>query len=241
MKPKDETRMGGQRGAFLTTHWSLIGLLLERYWKPIYCYLRRKGYKNEEAKDLTQAFFHEIVLNRHLTERADPAKGRFRSFLLHALDQFLIDQKRKESVQSHIPKDRLVSLDIADLPELPEMIAERTPEECFTYTWKSELLDRTLRQVKAHFEQQGLQTHWYLFRDKVLQPTLGDEEPASVKDISIRYGIENESTAFNMLLTVKRCFKVTLRRNLRSTVLCNEDVDAEWRDLLALTGRHRPK
>jgi len=85
MSPKDQTDMGGTRESFLTTHWSLIedikqdqdkdrsliGLLLERYWKPVYCYLRRKGYPNEEAKDLTQGFFHEIVLNRHLVDGYD--------------------------------------------------------------------------------------------------------------------------------------------------------------------------
>ncbi len=92
--------MGGTGGVFLTTHWSLIedsksdddrsraliGLLLDRYWKPVYFYLRRKGHNNEEAKDLTQGFFHEIVLNRGLIQRADKAKGRFRSFILHALE-----------------------------------------------------------------------------------------------------------------------------------------------------------
>ena len=68
---------GGARQRFLTTQWSLIeniksgedqdklliGFLLEEYWKPVYCYLRRTGHDNEQAKDLTQAFFHEVVLN----------------------------------------------------------------------------------------------------------------------------------------------------------------------------------
>ena len=111
MAYRDRTDMEGVREAFLTTHWSLIecvkehvdqdraliGLLLDRYWKPVYCYLRRKDYDNEQAKDLTQGFFHEVVLNRALIERADQAKGRFRSFLLHALNQYLIDEQRKET------------------------------------------------------------------------------------------------------------------------------------------------
>ena len=98
MREKDQTDMGGERETFLTTHWSLIedvqsgddkdraliGLLLDKYWKPVYCYLRRKGYNNEQAKDLTQGFFHEVVLSRELVRRADQSKGRFRSFLLHA-------------------------------------------------------------------------------------------------------------------------------------------------------------
>ncbi len=255
MSPRDQTDMGGLRESFLTTHWSLIegiqedhdrdrsliSLLLERYWKPVYCYLRRKGYSNEEAKDLTQAFFHEIVLNRHLVERADPVKGRFRSFLLHALDQFLIDQRRKESAQKRIPKDKLVPLDIGEPPELPEMVLERSAEDCFAYTWKSELLDRTLRQVQADCKQQGLETHWCLFRDKVLRPTLGNQESQPMKAIAARYGIESESTAFNMLLTVKRRFRAKLRVNLRSTVLAEEDIDDEWQEILSLLGEYEQK
>ena len=112
MKRDDMTDMGGAGEAFLTTHWSiidnvsssdddknqaLIGLLLDRYWKPVYCYLRRKGHDNEQAKDLTQGFFHEVVLTRNLIGRADSTKGRFRTFLLHALNQYLADEQRKEA------------------------------------------------------------------------------------------------------------------------------------------------
>jgi len=113
----DETDIGGKGGTFLTTHWSLveyiqsdgdknrelIGLLLDRYWKPVYCYLRHKGYDNEEAKDLTQGFFHEVVLNRNLIQRADQSKGRFRTFLLHALDQHLLNEKRRRTTQKRSP------------------------------------------------------------------------------------------------------------------------------------------
>ena len=247
--------MGGLRESFLTTHWSLIeniqqhadkdrfliGLLLERYWKPVYCYLRRKGYQNEEAKDLTQGFFHEIVLNRGLVDRADSSKGRFRSFLLHALDQFLIDRKRRESTKNHIPKEKLVSFDITDPPELPQAILERSPEDCFAYTWKSELLERTLTQVQTDCQQQGLETHWSLFQEKILDPTLNKKESEPMKVIAARYGIASESTAFNMLLTVKRRFKTTLRTNLRITVLSDDEVDHEWQEMLNFFGKTKQK
>jgi len=255
MRRDDQTDMGGVRESFLTTHWSLveavkkdqdkdqalIGLLLQRYWKPVYCYLRRKGLGNEEAKDLTQAFFHEIVLNRHLVGRADPARGRFRTFLLHALDQFLIDQRRRESVAKRIPKDKLIPLDVGDPPALPQMILEGSPEGCFTYAWKSELLDRTLAEVQAECEQQGLQTHWQLFRDKVLLPTLEDRPSEPMKAMAARHGIASESTAFNMLLTVKRHFRTALRRNLRNTVVQEEDIDDEWREILSVVGEDAQK
>ncbi len=127
---QDQTDMGGIREAFLTTHWSLvehiqsdddkdralIGLLLDRYWKPVYCYLRHKGYVNEDAKDLTQGFFHEVVLNKDLVGRADQSKGRFRTFLLHALDQYLSNEKRRQTTQKRSPKGKLVSFDIIRPP-----------------------------------------------------------------------------------------------------------------------------
>jgi len=255
MKRKDQTNMGGMRESFLTTHWSLIegirkhqdkdqaliGLLLERYWKPVYCYLRRKGYQNEEAKDLTQGFFHEIVLSRRMLERTDSSKGRFRSFLLYSLNQFLIDQKRKEAGKKRIPNDKLVPLDISNPPVLPQMILERSPEDCFSYAWKSDLIDRTVTEVQAECEGQGLQKHWHIFRDKVLLPTLKSEESQPMKAIGARYGVESESRAFNMLLTVKRRFKAALRRNLANTVLTEEDVDEEWSDLLKLFDRSAQK
>ena len=129
----NQTDMGGTREQFLTTQWSLIanikaghdedklfiGFLLEEYWKPVYCYLRRTGYDNEQAKDLTQAFFHEVVLNKGLVGRADKAKGRFRSFLLHALKQFVTKQNLKEKARKRIPKEKMVSLDVVEPPALP--------------------------------------------------------------------------------------------------------------------------
>jgi hypothetical protein len=129
MKHDDMTDMGGAGQAFLTTQWSiienvgssdedrnkaLIGLLLSKYWKPVYCYLRRKGHNNEQAKDLTQGFFHEVVLGRNLIQKADQSKGRFRSFLLITLNRYLITAETGQAAQKRIPKSKLVSLDVTD-------------------------------------------------------------------------------------------------------------------------------
>lgn len=244
----DKTDMGGMREAFLTTHWSviegvkkhqdrdraLIGLLIERYWKPVYCYLRRKGYDNEQAKDLTQNFFHEVVLNRNLVERADSSKGRFRSFLLHALGQFLISQKRKDDAKQHIPGDKLVPLDIIDPPVLPETVLEGSPEECFEHSWKSSLLDWTLSELQTECLRHGLETHWKVFRDRVIQPIIEGNKPPSYQYICNKYGIDSESKISNMLVTVKRRFRAALKRQLRSTVLSEDDVNPELKEMLNL-------
>ena len=246
MALRDETDMGGTAEAFLTTHWSLIegikkqqdpkqsliGLLLEQYWKPVYCYLRRKGYDNEQAKDLTQGFFHEVVLSRHLIERADPSKGRFRTFLLNALKQYVIDMSRRESIQANIPPDKLIALEIAFLPVLPQTVSKWSPEACFHYAWKSAVLDHTLAAVKEDCLRAGQETHWQVFRDHLLHPTLEGREPPSLKELRQRYGLDSEKTASNMVITVKRRFQRMLRKHLRSTVSSDAEADEELRDFL---------
>ena len=93
MKWWQKTSMGGASSQFPSTHWSLIlnagtqdetrrrlatESLIEGYWKPVYCYLRKRGYGNEEAKDLTQDFFCELFLGPKLLQAADRKIGRFR-------------------------------------------------------------------------------------------------------------------------------------------------------------------
>jgi RNA polymerase sigma-70 factor (ECF subfamily) len=245
MSSHDQTSMGGERGTFLTTHWSLIegvkkhkdkdraliGLLLERYWKPVYCYLRSKGYNNEQAKDLTQGFLHEVVLNRNLIERADTSKGRFRSLLLHALNQYVVDERRKETARKRIPKDKLVPLDISGSPALTEIACDLDAEQSFNYAWKAELLERVLSEVKSNYVKRGMDTHWCVFRDRVLEPIMEDREASSLSLICEQYGIDNETTASNMLKTVKRLFKSVLNKHVRQTVTSGEEVDSELREI----------
>jgi len=248
MKKRDYTDIGGVGGAFLTTHWSLIdgiqssdngdralvGLLLDRYWKPVYCYLRRKGYDNEQAKDLTQGFFHEVVLNRNLTGRAEQCKGRFRSFLLHALNQYVIDQQREETAKKRTAGDKRVSLDIADPPVMPQMICESEPEDSFNYAWKTALLDRVLSQVRARCCEQGMEVHWKVFHDKVVEPILENAENPSLKDICARHAVEDEVKASNMIVTVKRRFQSALREHIRNTVTSENGIDDELKEILRL-------
>ncbi|MHC4147452.1 MAG: RNA polymerase sigma factor [Planctomycetota bacterium] len=246
MNQRDQTDMGGVGDVFLTTHWSLIediqsdgdkdraliGLLLERYWKPIYCCLRRKGYDNEEAKDLTQDFFHEIVLNRKLVQKADSSKGRFRFFLLHALKQYLVSKKRKETARTHIPKHKIVSLDVTNPPVLPQTVCESSPEDCYNYVWVSTLIDQVLSDVKTKCSEQVMETHWGVFHDRIVRPMLSNAAAPSLTDICEKYGIDSEKKASNMIITVKRRFQVTLRQYLRNTVASEREVDDELQEIM---------
>lgn len=243
---QNHTEMGGTRGVFLTTHWTLIedvkasddkdralvGLLLKTYWKPVYCYLRRKGRDNEQAKDLTQDFFHEVVLNRHLVGRADKDKGRFRSFLLHALNQYLINRDRDERAQKRIPREKLASLDMAELPDLPESFAQATAEDSYHYAWLSTLLERVISEVRAACQEQGMEIHWGLFEEHVLRPILGSGEPIPLTELCGRYGVEDAKKASNMMVTVKRRFRAVLIEHVRSSVISEKQTSEELEYLM---------
>lgn len=246
MRDDDQTDMGRAARQFLTTHWSLIGqiqagpdrdraligLLLERYWKPVYCYLRQKGYPNEQAKDLTQGFFHEVVLNHNLVQRADRSKGRFRAFLLHALDQYLINETKKSGARRRVPKGGLVSLEVVDSSNLPADVAQSDPQAAYHYAWMSALLDQTLAAVRRDCEARGLQVHWQLFRERVVKPTLDGVAPASVSDLCARHAIEDPQQVSNMIATVKRRFGSTLRQYVRTTVLSDDELEQELSELM---------
>lgn len=246
MRGRDYTDMGGIREAFLTTHWSLIknvkskkdgnraliGLLIERYWKPVYCYIRHKGYDNERAKDLTQGFFHEIVLGRELIRHSNQAKGRFRKFLLAALDRFLISKHREESAVKRKPKGKMYCLDHVNSADLPIPMGENTPEESFNYAWTSILLDQLLKEVEIDCRRHGMTTHWQVFHDKVLQPILEGVKTPCLKDLCNKYSIEDSIKASNMIISVNRRFQATLKRRLRQSVTSDPEVYGELQELM---------
>ncbi|UCH51486.1 MAG: sigma-70 family RNA polymerase sigma factor [Chloroflexota bacterium] len=237
----DYTDIGGVGESFLTTHWSLIGkvqardnsnhdlssLLLGKYWKPVYCYLRRKGYDNEQAKDLTQGFFQEVVLGRDLIQKADPSKGKFRTYLLFALKHYLINVHKVETAQKRMPKERLIPLDQINMTDLPPCVFESDPEDIFNYTWVSELLEQVLEKVQTQCRQREMTTHWQVFHERVVQPILNRRDPPSMKEICVKYSIKDTVRASNMITPVKTLFQKVLKEQVRDSVTCDEEVADE--------------
>jgi hypothetical protein len=247
MRREDETDMGGIQEAFLTTHWSLvdnigisgdsdkkrnlIGLLLKRYWKPVYCYLRRKGYDNEQAKDLTQGFFHEVVLSRQLIQKADRSRGRFRSYLLAALNNYISAVHAAETAQKRMPKGKLIPLDMTDPPNFCRITRNYTPEESFDYAWVSALLEKVIDEVETTCYEEGMTVHWRVFCEKVLAPITDGTDPVSLAEICHKYDIESSRVASNMIITVKRRFQAILRKNLRETVTSDGQIEDEFAEI----------
>jgi len=254
MKTDDHTRIGNSGGRFPTTHWTVIGEvepgddarsrsliagLVKDYWKPVYCYLRRKGYGNDESRDLTQGFFQEVVLGRELIRRADPAKGRFRTLVLTALDRYLANVRRGQAAQKRIPPDKLIHLQRANGSDLPEVVDDATCEESFNYAWVSELLDRVFEEVEAQCHSRGMIIHWDLFRDRVLRPILDGKDPPSMAELCARYGIEEPAPASNMIFAVKRRLQGALKRCVRQSVASEAEICEEVAELARFLGRER--
>jgi DNA-directed RNA polymerase specialized sigma24 family protein len=250
MARTDQTDIGGASERFLTTHWSLIesiqsgkrgsqtliGQLLQQYWKPVYCYLRRKGYDNERAKDLTQGFFQEVVLGRDLIGRADRGKGSFRKFLFTTLERYAVSVHRKENAEKRGPRGGFLRLDLIDMDsaDLPELSYEMTPADSYHYAWLSLLLDGLLREVEAACHRQGFSKHWLLFRDRVVGPIMGNEHPPSLATLCKKHDVDNVILASHMVTTVTRRFRAALQRRLRQSVGSDAEVHEELRELICM-------
>lgn len=243
----DGTTMGGENRLFPVTRWNeiidlrmsdeaqktlIINELLRRYWKPVYCYLRKRGYGNEQAKDMTQGFFQEVVLGRELIEKADQTKGLFRTFLLTAIDRYVIDLHRYEATNKRRPYGQMFQLSDADVSSIPAIISDSTPEQSFHYAWISDLLDRVLSEVKNEFLNVNKETYWRLFDDKILKPIITPSNPPSLKDMCAKYGIDSEKRVSNMIITVKRRLRKSLERYLRQFAHSDSQVEQEILEML---------
>jgi hypothetical protein len=151
---------------------------------------------------------------------------------LHSINQFLIDQSRKETAQKRIPSEKIVSLDIANPLELPQTMTNVSPEDCFNYAWKSMLLDQTLSEVESAYTEQGMAVYWHVFNERVVKPNLRGKKALSVKEICDKYRIEDELKVSSMITTVKRRFRTALKKNLRNTVTSESLISDELAEII---------
>ncbi len=252
MEDLNVTNTDGDQNRFHTTHWSVIlaartegayerraitNDLMARYWKPVYYYLRRQGHTDDVASDLTQGFFCEIVLDRELIQHADKARGRFRTLLLTALERYRVSVHRKKSRKKRQPEAGIQQLDTDKLSDLTAPQTEMEPEEVFYYAWVMDLLDLVLADVKEEYCSTERAGHWDAFWLKVAAPIVENAEVPSYTEICSKCGIEDESKAANMVITVKRRFRAILKRHLRNLVQSDPEVEDELNEVFAILSR----
>jgi RNA polymerase sigma-70 factor (ECF subfamily) len=161
---------GAGAGAFSSTHWSVIAqaaghsqparaaleTLCVRYWYPIYAFIRRRGSNHHQAEDLTQAFFAHL-LEKELIGKADRNKGKFRTFLLAAVNHFLINDWDKQLALKRGGGGQIVPLDETETDGRYRMecSTQLTPEKIFERHWALSLLAQALARLKQEHLEAG--------------------------------------------------------------------------------------
>src|SRR3954467_7073951 len=143
------------------------------YWPPVYGYLRRRGYNRDDAQDLTQNFFQQLV-EEDTVRRAAPERGRFRSFLLGALTRCLADEHAQLRAIKRGGHAQFISIDALAAEEFhhKQLAAELNPAESLDARWAGVLLERALAKVRAAFSADG-ETEMF----ETLSPFLAGEKP----------------------------------------------------------------
>lgn len=252
MSSDDRTYIGGGGSDFEATRWTHIGhlrgedvekrrtalaALCQQYWRPVYCYLRRKGHDNDRAKDITQGFFQDIVLGRDILQSADKAKGKLRTLLLTALDRYVVSLHRAATAKKRMPQAQLLSLDGMESWPSQQFADLGTPEDAFAYGWAANLLDDVLATVESDCRRRDQQLHWRVFERLVVRPSLMGGCAPALSTVCGDLGIASDVTASNMCTTVRRKFKAALRAKIRSFVPHDELIDEEINDLMQILSR----
>jgi RNA polymerase sigma factor (sigma-70 family) len=227
---------------FDSTRWSIVlaaGLksspnasaaleqLCTSYWYPLYAFVRREGYQQAEAQDLTQGFF-ATLLQRDDLRHVHPDKGRFRSFLLAALKNYLINEWDKARAQKRGGGQTVLSLDF-DLAESKfgtQPGDSTTPEVAFQRQWALTLLENVQQQLKRDMSANRRGDLY-----DALQPHLvGEPGAEKYNELAKRFGMTEAAVKMAMSRLRKR-YRAMLREEIAQTVSSEEEIDAEIRDL----------
>ena len=206
--------------------------LCQTYWYPLYAYVRRRGRSPEDAQDLTQEFFARL-LEGNWVERADRQKGKFRSFLLTAMNHFLSDQWDKARAQKRgggaIPVP--LQLDTAETRFGLDPADRTTPEQVYERRWALALLDEVLRRLRREYEEEGKAEIF-----ATLYPCLiGERTAQPYAELAAKLCV-SEGTVKSAVHRLRQHYRRLLREEIAHTVSEPGEVDEELRHLFTVLG-----
>ena len=233
---------------FATTRWTLVltaggdgssqsrnamAELCALYWYPLYAFIRRKGHDPDRAQDLTQGFFARL-LERNIVQTADRQRGRFRAYLLGALQHFLADERDREHALKrgggHVTISR--DLETAEQRYALEPAHDLTPERLFDRRWASTVIALVMAELRRQFVAEGKAD---LFER--LKPFLvSDPSDATQAQAATELGI-SPGAARVALHRMRRRYGELLREQIAETVSSPDQIDEEIRDLFAAIRR----
>jgi RNA polymerase sigma factor (sigma-70 family) len=229
-------------GRFDTTRWSLIvavggrgeqarsalAELCEAYWRPVYTYMRRYDHAPDRAADLTQAFFLHLLEHQGF-ERADPARGRFRSYLLTAARNFAANAHDRDGAlrRGGAAPHRPLHGDDGRPLDLEAGARDSSPEAAFERQWALRLVERALDRLRAEYTARGQEA---LFHE--LSPLLTSDAPGGAPLPAEEAGARSDAARRTALSRLRRRYGEALRAEIADTVGAAAEVDDELRYLL---------
>jgi RNA polymerase sigma-70 factor (ECF subfamily) len=201
--------------------------LCQTYWYPLYAYVRRRGYGPEDAEDLTQSFFARL-LEREYLKLADRERGRFRTFLLTALQRFLADEWDRARRLKRGGGHAVVSFDALTAEERyqVEPLDKFDAAKLFDRRWATTLLARALSGLE------GEQTHRTAQLNELRRFLVGEPAEGSYSEVALRLGMT--VTAVRMAVSrLRQRYRELLREEILQTVSSSREADEEYRALMA--------
>jgi DNA-directed RNA polymerase specialized sigma24 family protein len=234
----------GSDHQFAVTRWSVVLVaghrsspdsrralqsLCEAYWYPLYAYVRRRVTDVNDAQDLTQAFFAELLAKNYVAT-ANSERGRFRAFLLTSLKHFLSKEWEKAKAQRRGGGKAPISLDFqsADTQYRLEPACNLTAEQIYDREWAVALLGRIMQRLEAESAQAGKGEQFRELKDFLV----GDHPGATYADVATRLGM-TEAAAKMATHRMRQRYRELLREEIAETVSGPEDVEDEIFNLFA--------
>ena len=213
---------------------SALVALCENYWYPLYAWLRRSGYAADQAQDLTQDFFIRMLEGRYL-DRADPEKGRFRSFLLTSLKFYVADEEDRQRAHKR-GGAAVVSLEFSFGEERyqREPSHDETPERIFERRWALSVLDQVVQKLRTEFVRHGRPEHF----DQLKVFLLGRSD-APYAGLALEMNT-SEGALKVAIHRLRKRYRELFRQEIADTVADPAEVESELRFLAAvLTGNEK--
>jgi RNA polymerase sigma-70 factor (ECF subfamily) len=192
-------------------------------------YVRRRGYSAHDAQDLTQDFFARIVKDNSFA-RADRGKGKFRSYLLGALNHFLADDWDKKRARKRGGGQTIWSLDAAEEKYMQIPAAEVSPEKAFDHRWGLILLDQGMRRLQEEFKAAKKERQFELLKEFLIEESTPKQK--QYDGVARKLSLSPNRVAVTVYRMRQR-FRQLLRAELAQTVLTQVDLDEELRHLFS--------
>ena len=247
----------GGANRFYTTRWSVVLLsaqsqapgckeafaeLCRLYWYPLYGFIRHRGYSPEDAQDLAQGFILHLIERKTLS-RVDRSKGKFRSFLLASLQNYLSNEAERARCVKRGGKGEIIYLDIEGAEDRygMEPVEALTPEKIFDARWAMALLSEVTNKLNREYLAQGKAITFEAL--KVFLDPINSNELPTYEDVAYRLKISVGSVK-TLIHRLRKQYTAFVREEISRTVSDSAEVNAELHELceafIAAEGRVMP-